>query len=193
MKTLGKIISVSIAAAAAFVFSASIAQAYNPPYSGPNLLVNGDFEGAEGPVPFPITLTNGGINGGWAYFGDASITYMPGGAHTGYYALLEQDPVGDDWNPAGAYQIINATPNDTYNLSVWWLTGTGTSSPVGPVDIQLQFFDNNLANLATYDSGWTGYGAPLATWQEVTLSGKRDRARRMQRCISCLWMTTKRQ
>lgn len=166
MKKLNKIIGVSIAAAAAFVFSASIAWANNPPYSGPNLLANGDFEDAANPfAPGPW--------GDWAYFGDVYRTDMSGSPdypHTGNFALIIQNGIGNNWNPEGTYQIITATPNDTYNLSAWWLTDTGIALGA-PVDIQLEWLDSGLNVISLNESGWTGNGTTLHTWQEVTLSG----------------------
>jgi hypothetical protein len=128
MKMLNKIIGgSSIAIAAALAFSASTTQAQN-------LLNNGSFETALPQTGNPITLS--GVNLGWTtYGGDAGAfarqTNMFNSAdspQSGTYALLETVNPGNNWGPAGAYQLVSGiTPGQTYTFSIWALTDTVNS------------------------------------------------------------------
>ena len=122
MKILNKIIGGSIAVAAALAFSASTTQAQN-------LLFNGSFETALATTPNPITLSF--VDQGWVTFpgaGRAVQTNMfnsLSSPQSGTFALLETANVGNNWNPAGAYQIISGvTAGQTYTFSIWALTDT---------------------------------------------------------------------
>lgn len=166
MKTLKRIISGGIAVAAAVALSAH----------AQNLLVNGDFEDAGGFTANPVTLTSGGINGGWALFdANASQNGIVPPPYQGNYDLLVQCRPGDNWNPEGAYQIVSSpyiSPGIALSLSVWYMTDTGVSlTSGGPVDVQLHFLDNALGNLATYETGWIGQGMPINTWEYASVSG----------------------
>jgi hypothetical protein len=64
------------------------------------------------------------------------------------YALLEVNNPGNNWNPAGAYQITDGIaqggaiiPGATYTYSIWAITDTGTTWGPTPVDLQLSFND----------------------------------------------------
>ena len=61
----------------------------------------------------------------------------------GTYALLEVNGIGNNWNPAGAYQIVQPvggiTAGATYTFSGEYLTDTGITWTGGGVGIQLDF------------------------------------------------------
>jgi hypothetical protein len=123
MKMLNKIIGGSIAIAAVLAFSASTTQAQ------PNLLVNGSFETALPQTANPITLS--GVDQGWTTFAGAGRAVQTNmfnslsSPQSGTFALLETANVGNNWNPAGAYQIISGiTAGQTYTFSIWALTDT---------------------------------------------------------------------
>jgi hypothetical protein len=65
---------------------------------------------------------------------------------SGSYALLEQNAAGNNWNPAGAYQIVSGiTAGTTYQFSIWDITDTGTTYGT-PVDLSLEFTDSTVTN-----------------------------------------------
>jgi hypothetical protein len=166
MKILNKIIGGSIAVAAAFILSASTTQAQN-------LLVNGSFEDAGGFTAAPITLTSGGIDHGWANFAaNSSQNDMSDSLYHpayGSYALLVQNAPGNNWNPAGAYQIISGiTPYFLYTLSMCALTDTGTSWGPNSVDLRLSFLDATLTDLGG-TGGWN-IAPGNDTWTYTTIS-----------------------
>jgi len=147
MRILDRIIGGSIAAAAVLALSASVTQAQ------PNLLVNPGFDNVAGFTPNPIPV--GGANQGWALFGQTSQSTMfssPVDAPlSDGYALLEQNAPGNNWNPAGAYQITDGIaeggaiiPGATYQFSIWAITDTGTTWGPTPVDLQLSFNDSSV-------------------------------------------------
>ena len=138
MKTFSKIIGSGIGVVAALAISASTAQAQN-------LLVNGDFENPAGFTANPITVPT--IGQGWALFGQTSQSDMSSSPidtpQSGSYALLEQNAQGNNWNPAGAYQIVGGiTAGTAYTFSIWAITDTGTTWGPTPVDLQLSFNDS---------------------------------------------------
>jgi hypothetical protein len=142
MRMLNRIIGGSIAAAAAFAFSASTTQAQN-------LLVNGGFDDPAGFTANPIVV--GTQNQGWALFGATAPDNMFGSPVDSPLsppmALLEKNAPGNNWAPAGAYQIVgNApghmiVPGQAYTFSIWAITDTGTTWGPTPVDLQLSFND----------------------------------------------------
>jgi hypothetical protein len=137
MKMLHKILGCSTAAAA-LALTTTQAQ---------NLLVNGDFENAGGFTANPITVA--GIGQGWAAFGATGQNDMSSAAgadvpKSGSFALLEQNGAGNNWNPAGAYQIVGGiTAGTTYTFSIWAITDTGSTWGPTPVDLQLSFNDSS--------------------------------------------------
>jgi hypothetical protein len=156
MKMLNKIVGSSVGVAAALALSASSLQAQN-------LLVNPNFDTAQYTAN-PITPST--ANQGWATFGAVGPTNMFGSPVDSPLsapdALLEQNAAGNAWNPAGAYQITDGlaeggsiTPGDTYTLSVWEITDTGTthgasnSAYATPVDLNLQFNGSLVTNTLT--------------------------------------------
>ncbi len=144
---------------------------------GQNLLVNGDFENSAGFTPNPITSST--VNDGWATFGLASQSSAE--AESGNYSLLVQNVSGNDYDPQGAYEIINdIAPGLQYILSTYFLTDTGTTYGT-PVDIQLNFGYFSTPNTFTVlgTSNW-GFGSPTSTsgsiptedtWYQGTVSG----------------------
>ena len=157
MKMLNKIIGgSSIVIAAVIAFSASTTQAQ------PNLLNNGSFEIALPQTLNPITLS--GVNQGWATFNGAgsavqtnmfNSTYSP---QNGTYALLETATVGNNWNPAGAYQIVSGiTPGQTYTFSIWALTDTVNDT-----------YGNNTAGVL-FQLGFGNFTNPTNSQQFVSL------------------------
>jgi len=195
---LSKTIGGMVAIAAVLALSASTIQAQQ------NLLVNGDFEyaglntgdGIDHGTPYaggalggsftvnPITLTSGpagasGVNQGWALFGAVSQSDMSSSAdspYSGSYALLEQNAPGNNWDPAGAYQIVNPSGGvqigATYTFSIWFLTDTGTSYGT-PVDLQIGFEDANPTDpvLGGGTTSW-GFGSPTANAGAIPANDK---------------------
>jgi hypothetical protein len=144
MKTTLGIIGGATCLAAVLALSASTAQAQ------PNLLVNPGFDTAQF-TPNPITALT--ANQGWATFvnaGPSTMALSPGLDRplSNPNALLEVNVPGNNWNPAGAYQITDGIaeggaiiPGATYKLSVWAITDTGSTWGPTPVDLQLSFND----------------------------------------------------
>jgi hypothetical protein len=154
MKMLNKIIGGSIAIAAVLAFSASTTQAAT--------LVNGSFETALPQTINPITLS--GVDQGWTTFngaGSAAQSDMSSSIDSpqnGTYALLETAGPGNNWNPAGAYQIISGiTPGQTYTFSIWALTDT-VNDPYG----------NNTAGVL-FQLGFGNFTNPTNSQQFVSL------------------------
>lgn len=121
------------AVAATLAISSVTAQAQN-------LLTDPNFGG-----PFtanPITPTSGGLNNGWAIYGQAASSDMSSSPDYPYNgatsALLTQNTT---WNGAGGYQIIT-TPlvaGATYTFSLWALSDNGVSSYSTPLALDLNF------------------------------------------------------
>lgn len=165
MKVLRTIVGSGVVAAA-FIFGMSTATAQN-------LLVNGDFENASGFTANPITTAT--VNQGWATFGasQSDMSTSSDKPESGSYSLLAVNKPGNTWNPQGAYQIVNGTAGVTYTFSAYALIDaplTEDSTWTTPVDIQIQFLDGSLNNLATSDLGWSATG-PVNTWQQYSVSG----------------------
>jgi len=149
MNTLHKIIGGSMAVAAMVAFTTSSAQAQN-------LLVNPGFENAGGFTANPITLST--VNQGWALFGATAQTTMGASVdspRSGGFALIEQNAIGNNWNPAGAYQIVGGvTAGVTYSFSGFYLADAAlTSTFTTPVCFQVGFEDAALNNLGTLEAG----------------------------------------
>jgi hypothetical protein len=138
MKILNKLNGGSIAAVAVFALSAYTTQA--------NLLINPGFDNAGQFTANPITPA--GVNQGWATFGATGQNDMfsspVDSPLSGGFALLEVNNPGNNWNPAGAYQILTVSPGLTYNYSIWAITDTGSTWGPTPVDLQLSFGDGSL-------------------------------------------------
>jgi hypothetical protein len=175
MKMLNKIVGSSIGVAAALALSASSVQAQN-------LLVNGDFETAQYTAN-PILPS--GANQGWATFGAVGPTNMFGSPvdspESGSLALLEQNASGNNWNPAGAYQIVGGiTAGTTYTFSIWAITDTGTTWGPTPLDLQLSFDDSTVTNIIATPTGLSpnngsfNYGTSVANnangWVQYSVS-----------------------
>lgn len=136
MKKLSKIFGIGIAVAGALTFGTTTTQAQN--------LVNGGFENSGGFTANPITVA--GVNQGWATFtgggsftGQTNMTSSFDAPHSGGFSLLESLNPGNNWNPAGAYQIISGiTPGQKYTFNIWALTDTTLTAPNG-VLVQLGF------------------------------------------------------
>ena len=147
MKMFNKILGCSTVAAA-FLISASTIQAQN--------LINGGFEVAVPQTPNPITVA--GVDQGWTTFngaGSASQSDMSSSAYSplnGTFALLETTGPGNNWNPAGAYQIISGiTPGQTYTFNIWALTDTVDTAPNGLL-FQLGFETSALGGISTVEN-----------------------------------------
>jgi hypothetical protein len=182
MKMLNKIVGSSIGVAAALVMSASITQA------SPNLLVNPGFDTAQFTAN-PITPAT--ANDGWATFGQVSQTNMFGSPVDSPLsnpdALLEQNAPGNNWNPAGAYQITDGiaeggsiVAGQTYTYSIWAITDTGSTWGPTPVDLQLSFNDSTVTNTIGTPTGLSpnngsfNYGTSVANnangWVQYSVS-----------------------
>ena len=147
MKMLNKIVGSSIGVAAALALSASSVQAQN-------LLVNPNFDTAQYTAN-PITPAT--ANDGWALFGQTGPTNMFGSPVdsplSNPNALLEQNAPGNNWNPAGAYQITDGiaeggsiVAGQDYIFSMWAITDTGSTWGPTPVDLSLTFNDSTVTN-----------------------------------------------
>jgi hypothetical protein len=168
-----KIIGSGVAVAAMLAFTASTAQAQN-------LLVNPGFEDAGGFTANPITLST--VNMGWALFGQSSQSDMSASTdypHSGNYALLEQNAPGNNWNPAGAYQIVSGVSvGTTYSFSAFYLADTTmTGSFTTPVAVQVGFLDASLNPLGTVETpgvnagGFTWDVPALDNWYQASITG----------------------
>jgi len=183
---MNRIIGGSVAVAAALALSTQ----------AQNLLVNQSFEDVGGFTPNPITLTSAGglsgVNQGWATFGttgqaDLMATPLGGGAPSPI-GLLMVNAVGNNWNPAGAYQIISGiTPGQKYNFTVTYASDTGVKLANSGVMMQMNFqvADPVAVSLGTVEnpmvyttkwSGGTAWGTSAAivgstTWYTQTISG----------------------
>jgi len=166
MRILDRIIGGSIAAAAVLALSASTTQAQS--------LVNGSFEDAGGFTANPITTAT--VDQGWALFngagsaGRSDMSASTDAPYDGSYALLETTGPGNNWNPAGAYQIITGlTPGQTYTFGVWALTDTTETWNQG-ILVQLGFVQpSNLGAPSTVETpggtvGINGTIPPQNTW-----------------------------
>ena len=167
-----KIFGSSIAVAGALTLGAVATQAQN--------LANGGFENPSGFTANPITVA--GVNQGWATFtGGGSFTgptnmfssvYSP---HSGSSSLLESLNPGNNWNPAGAYQIISGiTPGQKYTFDIWALTDTTLTAPNG-VLVQLGFEDAALSGANSVENpgntvGINGLVPALGTWTMYSVS-----------------------
>jgi hypothetical protein len=133
MKMFHKTLGCSTAVVAALVINASTTQAQN-------LLTDPNFAG-----PFtanPITPTSGGVNNGWAVYGQAGSSDMSSAQSSPYgtaaTALLTDNTT---WNGAGGYQIITPTiqVGATYTFSLFALTDNGFTSYATPLALDLNF------------------------------------------------------
>lgn len=131
-------------------------------------MVNPGFEDPQGFTAYPVTLASGpggtsGVDQGWALFGAASRSDMSNsvdGPFAGSYSLLVQNTPGNNWNPAGAYQIISgAMPGIVYTFSCSFLTDTGTAYGT-PVELAIGFQDANP------DDPFLGAGL-VGNWQVI--------------------------
>jgi hypothetical protein len=195
---MNKIIGGSIAVAAALALNT---QAQNLLVNG-----NFDFGGLSGaagagitaPINTggytvnPITLTSGpggatGVNQGWALFGgttdplpvissmwnDPTLTDNP---LTQTSTLLMQSVPGNNWNPAGAYQIVQPvggiTVGDTYTFSFYALTDTGFTFTLGNGGLlyQIAFKDASLNTVGTGVDAQSPFVPTLHSWQNYSVS-----------------------
>jgi hypothetical protein len=178
MKMFNKILGCSTVVAAALAFSASTTQAVN-------LLVDPNFAGPG--TGNPITVAT--VNDGWATFnngGSAAIAnnmnssiYYPLGYPAVTTALLETAGPGNNWSPAGAYQIISGiTPGQTYTFSVWSMTDTANDAYAATAGVlpQLGFEDATLDNVSTVEDPGNVVGGDFAlpstegVWTEYSVS-----------------------
>lgn len=143
-----------------------------------NLLVDPNFAGPG--TANPITVA--GVNQGWALFNGASSAsfagnmpasiYSPYGSPAVTTSLLETANVGNNWNPAGAYQIVTGiTPGQTYTFSIWGLTDTANDAYAGTAGllIQLGFETSALGGASTVENpgGVVGISAALPSTQGI--------------------------
>ncbi len=151
----------------------------------PNLVVDPNFAGPG--TANPITVT--GVNQGWALFNGASSAsfagnmpasiYSPLGSPAVTTALLETANVGNNWNPAGAYEIVTGiTPGQTYTFSIWGLTDTANDafSATAGLLIQLGFETSALGGASTVENPGNVVGINAAlpavqgVWTEYSVS-----------------------
>jgi hypothetical protein len=159
MKMFPKIITGAIGMAAALGLSAQ----------AQNLLVNGSFESPTGFTGNPITLAT--VNQGWATFNGASSAGTSiVAAQDGTTSFLETALVGNNWNPAGAYQIVSITPGQTYNLSLWAMTDTANDAYAATSGLlyQMTWADSTLTSLGTPINPDPALPGPINTWVHYT-------------------------
>ena len=146
MKTILGTIGSAICLATVLALTASTTQAQN-------LLVNPGFDNPAQFTANPITALT--VNQGWATFVAAGTSTMTGSPVdrplSNPNALLEVNNPGNNWNPAGAYQITDGIaeggaiiPGATYQYSIWAITDTGSTWGPTPVDLQLSFNDASV-------------------------------------------------
>lgn len=142
-----------------------------------NLVVDPNFAGPG--TANPITVA--GVDQGWALFNGASSAsfsdmgasiYYPLGYPTVTTALLETANVGNNWNPAGAYEIVSGiTPGQTYTFSIWGLTDTANDAYASTAGllIQLGFETSALGGVSSVENpgGSVNIDAALPTTQGV--------------------------
>lgn len=178
MKISNKIIG-CLTVAAALLISLSTTQAQN-------LLTDPNFAGSF--TANPITPVSGGVNNGWAIYGQTSGTDMssspdyPYNYPTATTALLTQNTT---WNGAGAYQIITPTIQlgATYTFSIEAETDNGFTAYATPLSLNLHFvgpwdgtkypiLPTGGAITESANNGAFANEPPLDTWTEysVTLS-----------------------
>ena len=153
-----------------------------------NLLVNPGF---DNPAQFTATpIAVGGQNQGWALFGATGTSTMTGSPVdrplSNPNALLEVNNPGNNWNPAGAYQITDGIaeggaiiPGATYKYSIWAITDTGSTWGPTPVDLQLSFNDASVIGgtvtptALSPNNGTFGFGTSVANnangWVEYSV------------------------
>jgi hypothetical protein len=167
MKMLNKIVGGSIGVAAALALSASSVHAQN-------ILVDGDFETTVPTAPNPILLAN--VNDGWATFngagsaGQSSMGSSPDSPESGSFSLLETTGPGNNWNPAGAYQLVSITPGKTYTLNLWALTDTANDAYASTSGLlfQLGFVDSTATNSVGTTISPDPKLPTINTWTEYT-------------------------
>lgn len=180
-----KIITGAIVVAACFALSSSNTLAQT--------LVNGGFEGVgavntgNGWTVNPISLTSGpggasGVDQGWATFGgDAGATASQSSvaALSGSYSLLETVMPGNNWGPAGAYQIISGiTPGQTYTFNVYGMTDTANDAyaSTAGVLVQLGFYTPDLSSVSSVENPGATVGISGAlpstqgVWQQYSVT-----------------------
>jgi hypothetical protein len=178
MKMIRKIIGCSTAVAAVLAINSSTTQAQS--------LINAGFE--TSPAGFtanPITVA--GVNQGWATFGgDAGAIAAQSDMSSSFYsplsgsgALLETVQPGNNWGPAGAYQIITGiTPGQSYTYNIWALTDTANDpfAATGGLLIQLGFETAALGGASSVENPGNTVGLSLAlpstqgVWTEYSVT-----------------------
>ena len=168
-----KIFGSSVAVAVALAAGASTTQAAN-------LLANPGFDNPAGFTANPITVA--GVNQGWATFGGggssapSDMSASTDSPLSAPGALLESLNPGNNWNPAGAYQIVTGiTPGQTYTFSIWGLTDTGKAGYATGILIQLGFEDAALSGANSVENpggtvGINGNFPTLDTWTKYSVS-----------------------
>jgi PEP-CTERM motif len=185
MKMFPKIITGVFGMAACLALSSSNTQA--------QVLVNSGFEGVgdvntgNGWTVNPISLTSGpggtsGVDQGWATFGGdagATASQSSAAALSGSYSLLETVMPGNNWGPAGAYQIISGiTPGQTYTFNVWGMTDTANDAYAAGAGflVQLGFYDAALSGVSSVENPGHTVGisgalpSSMNVWQEYSVS-----------------------
>jgi hypothetical protein len=127
MKMFNKILGCSTAVATVLAFGASTTQAQN-------LLVNGGFEDAGGFTP-NAGFGPASVNQGWATYGatgQSDMTSSPDSPLSGTFSLIEANAAGNNWNPAGAYQLVSPAggviAGNTYTFTAYVLSDTGITT-----------------------------------------------------------------
>jgi PEP-CTERM motif len=144
MKTILGTIGSATCLAAALALTASTAQAQN-------VLVDPSFESGVFAQPNPVPV--GGAGGGWGAWG-ASISSAA--AHSGTYSAVMWD---NTWNPQGLYQLLSATPGQTFDLSAYYMSSNPSVSSYGtPALVQISFFDSAGVGIP---------GAAFGNWQPL--------------------------
>jgi hypothetical protein len=102
----------------------------------------------------------------------SSSSYNP---RSGSQTLLETLNPGNNWNPAGAYQIVSGiTPGQTYTFGIWALTDTVDTAPNG-ILVQLGFELPTLAGASSVENpggtvGINGNLPTLGSWTHYSVT-----------------------
>ena len=139
------------------LLAAAICASCTGVWASENLLVDSGFEsgafGQSNPIPFPD-----GVGGGWAQYGASFATPT---AHSGIYSALV---LNNTWDPNGVYQLLPASPGQTFDLSAYYMTpNPSLAGYLTPALVQIFFFDKAERDISDAMYGnWQPLGAANA-------------------------------
>ena len=128
-----------------------------------------------GAVTANAQLTDGGFETtglpNWTAFNSAfQLAYA--GAHGGTHVMQVYGPFNSNWDGAGAYQTIPASPGQSWLLTGYALNPSGDAMQGTSFGlIQLVFKDSGSNGIGTDSSANFGAGSPTDVWTTLTASG----------------------